>query len=70
MTQHIEVSDTTIARSIKNLSMFLEKYYGKKTIILLDEYDTPLQEAYIYGYWKELVDFIRGLFNSTFKTNP
>lgn len=70
MNQHIEISDTTIARSIKNLSMFLERYYGKKTIILLDEYDTPLQEAYINGYWRELVDFIRGLFNSTFKTNP
>ena len=39
-------------------------------IILLDEYDMPLQEAWVYGYWKEMVEFIRGLFNSTFKTNP
>jgi hypothetical protein len=39
-------------------------------IILLDEYDTPMQEAYVYGYWDELTEFIRGLFNSTFKTNP
>ena len=46
------------------------RYYGKKVIILLDEYDTPLQEAWVYGYWKEMVELIRGLFNSTFKTNP
>ena len=39
-------------------------------IILLDEYDTPMQEAYVFGYWQEIVDFIRVLFNSTFKTNP
>lgn len=38
-------------------------------IILLDEYDTPMQEAYIGGYWEELVGFTRSLFNSTFKTN-
>ncbi|NBH36846.1 hypothetical protein D3Z58_25980, partial [Clostridiaceae bacterium] len=44
--------------------------YGKKVIILLDEYDTPLQEAYIGGYWEELTGFIRGLFNAAFKTNP
>lgn len=52
------------------LSAFLSCYYGKKVIILLDEYDTPMQEAYVYGYWRELVEFIRGLFNATFKTNP
>ena len=39
-------------------------------MILLDEYDTPLQEAYVYGYWEELTTFIRSLFNCTFKTNP
>lgn len=39
-------------------------------IILLDEYDTPLQESYIHGYWENLTAFIRSLFNSTFKTNP
>ena len=44
--------------------------YGRmKNIILLDEYDTPLQEAWVNGYWQEMTDFIRGLFNSTFKTN-
>lgn len=56
------------ARSLKALSDYLMRYYGKKVIILLDEYDTPMQEAYINGYWDEMVTFIRNLFNSTFKT--
>jgi len=46
------------------------KYYGKKVIIILDEYDTPMQEPYMNGYWDELVALTRSLFNSTFKTNP
>lgn len=41
-----------------------------KVIVLLDEYDTPLQESYAYGYWRELTAFTRSLFNATFKTNP
>ncbi len=65
-----EMTDSEAAYSLKNLSGYLSGYYGKKVIILLDEYDTPLQEAWVYGYWKEMVEFIRGLFNSTFKTNP
>ncbi len=56
--------------ALKALSGFLMRYYGKKVIILLDEYDTPMQEAYVYGYWEELVKFTRSLFNATFKTNP
>ena len=56
--------------SLKNLSGYMSAYYGKKVIILLDEYDTPMQEAYMGGYWEEMAEFIRGLFNSTFKTNP
>ena len=52
------------------LSSLLEKYYGKKVLIFLDEYDTPLQEAYIQGYWEEMTAFIRTMFNNTFKTNP
>ena len=56
--------------SLHYLSAFLYRYYGKKAIILLDEYDTPMQEAYVNGYWEELVSFTRSLFNSTFKTNP
>ena len=42
----------------------------KKVLIFLDEYDTPMQEAYIHGYWDEFIGFMRGLFNAAFKTNP
>ena len=56
--------------SLHKLAGFLFRYYGKKVIILLDEYDTPMQEAYVAGYWEELVAFTRSLFNVTFKTNP
>ncbi len=55
---------------MKILSDYLYRYYGKKVIILLDEYDTPMQEAYRYGYWGEIVEFTRSLFNTSFKTNP
>ncbi len=65
-----EMSDSVVSYSLKNLSNYLSRYYDKKVIILLDEYDTPLQEAWVYGYWQEMVELIRGLFNSTFKTNP
>ena len=66
----LEMSDTTAALSVSSLSDYLSRYYGKKVLIFLDEYDTPLQEAYVNGFWKELVDFMRGLFNATFKSNP
>jgi len=56
--------------SIYRLSKFLYQYYGKKVIILLDEYDTPMQEAYVHGFWEKIVAFTRSLFNSAFKTNP
>ena len=55
---------------LNELSNYLSRYYGKKVIILLDEYDTPMQEAYVNGYWEELVAFTRSFFNATFKTNP
>ena len=64
------MSDIVAQGAIKDLSDYLSRYYGKKVIILLDEYDTPMQEAYVNGYWKELVAFTRSLFNATFKTNP
>ena len=51
--------ETTAAWAIHRMSGFLSRYYGKKVIILLDEYDTPMQEAYVSGYWKELTGFIR-----------
>lgn len=65
-----DMEDYIAADSLNTLSNYLMRYYGKKVIILLDEYDTPMQEAYVNGYWKELVAFTRSLFNSTFKTNP
>lgn len=65
-----DMEDYVAADSLNALSNYLMKYYGKRVIILLDEYDTPMQEAYVNGYWKELVGFTRSLFNATFKTNP
>lgn len=64
------IANELIFRSIKGLSSCLERYYGKKVILLLDEYDTPMQEAYVHGYWNEFTIFMRSFFNSTFKTNP
>ena len=65
-----DMEETTAAWAVHKMSDFLSRYYGKNVIILLDEYDTPMQEAYVNGYWDELTVFIRSLFNSTFKTNP
>ena len=62
--------DEDVSYKLNEMSNYLSRYYGKKVIILLDEYDTPMQEAYVSGYWKELVAFTRSLFNATFKTNP
>ena len=71
---YLEISDhmkdSAASNSLNALCDYLMRYYGKKVIVLLDEYDTPMQEAYVHGYWDELVSFIRNLFNSTFKTNP
>lgn len=64
------LEDATVCAGLQTLSKYLEKCYGRKVMILLDEYDTPLQEAYVSGYWGEMVEFIRELFNMTFKTNP
>ena len=66
----VNMEDNEAAFTLKALSGYLSRYYGKKVLILLDEYDTPMQEAYVNGYWQEMVRFTRNLFNSTFKTNP
>ena len=66
----VDMEDSEASFALKALSGYLSRYYGRKVLILLDEYDTPMQEAYVNGYWNELVSFIRNLFNSTFKTNP
>ena len=65
-----DMRDSEATSALYQLSDYLCRYYGKKVIILLDEYDTPMQEAYVHGYWEELVAFTRSLFNATFKTNP
>lgn len=65
-----EMDDVTAQNALKDLSNYLSLYYDKKTIILLDEYDTPMQEAYVNGYWDEFMAFLRSFYNSTFKTNP
>lgn len=65
-----DMDDSDASLALYQLSDFLYRYYGKKVIILLDEYDTPMQEAYVDDFWNELVGFTRSLFNATFKTNP
>lgn len=66
----IDMDADITANCINNFCKWLSDYYGKKVIILIDEYDTPMQEAYVNGYWDELVGFMRNMFNSTLKTNP
>lgn len=63
------MSDETVIRAVNRLSEYMEKRYGKKAIILLDEYDTPMQEAWLSGCWDETVNFFRSFFDATFKTN-
>ncbi|MBQ4530270.1 MAG: AAA family ATPase [Lachnospiraceae bacterium] len=65
-----DIRENDATSALYQLSNYLYRYYGKKVIILLDEYDTPMQEAYVRGFWEELVSFTRSLFNSAFKTNP
>ncbi|MCR5007868.1 MAG: ATP-binding protein [Oribacterium sp.] len=63
--------DASVAiKCLNNFSSWLNRYYGKKVIILIDEYDTPMQEAYVNGYWDEISGFMRNMFNATLKTNP
>lgn len=68
------ISDNmNVNMTIKCLSRFsawLNGYYGKKVILLIDEYDTPMQEAFVNGYWNEITEFIRNMFNGALKTNP
>ena len=66
----MEMPEHVATAAIHKLSEYLCRYYGKKVIILLDEYDTPMQEAYVNGFWDDMVAFIRSMFHSAFKTNP
>ncbi len=65
-----DMPNRTAMDSLRYLMGYLSRYYGKKVIVLLDEYDTPLQEAYVKGFWEQLVAFLRPLFGTTFKGNP
>lgn len=69
LAERIHMDDVTACDSLNHLCKCLKRVSGKKVIILLDEYDTPMQESYVYGYWEELSSFMRNLFNTTFKTN-
>ena len=66
----LDMKETDATSALHQLSGYLQRYYKQKVIILLDEYDTPMQEAYVNGFWDELVAFTRSMFNATFKTNP
>ena len=65
-----DVNDAVCSMSVKQLCNYYNRYHKKKVIVLLDEYDTPMQEAYVHGYWDEFTAFMRSFFNATFKTNP
>lgn len=64
------IEDSQASIALRRLSGYLAEYYNQKVIILLDEYDTPMLEAYAGGYWNELVTFTRSILNATFKNNP
>ena len=64
-----DMGDDTAYTALNELCGYLERCYNKKVIVLLDEYDTPMQESWIAGNWKETVEFFRNFFNATFKTN-
>lgn len=66
---NLTMSDDALKNSLHTLSQLLYKHYGQKTIILIDEYDVPLDKAYLSGYYDEMVELIRGLFGQALKTN-
>ena len=70
LRKSIDMGDVDATLALNQLSEYLCRYYHKKVIILLDEYDTPMQEAYVNGYWEEMAAFTRSMFNAAFKTNP
>lgn len=68
MAEGVDAKEAPTA--LQKISDYFSRFYKKKVIILLDEYDTPMQEAYVNGFWEEIVSFTGNLFNNTFKTNP
>jgi len=65
-----EMKDETLSISINRLCIYLKKYYGRDAVVILDEYDTPMQDAWLNQYWEEAVGFFSCFFDNTFKTNP
>ena len=64
------MSDTAMEKAFLRLSLLLHKHYGKKVILLIDEYDVPLDKAFQYGYYDEMVSLLRNMFGNALKTNP
>src|SRR5699024_6373866 len=64
-----ESSRNDIEDALLNISQCLEKHYKEKVVVLIDEYDVPLQHAYLQGYYDEMVGFLRNVFSSALKTN-
>ena len=65
-----DMDDVTASTCLKRLCAALLAHYGVRPVVLLDEYDAPMQQAWTGGFWDGMSDFMRGLMNSTFKTNP
>ena len=65
-----EASEVDLADSLKVLSRMLAAHHGTPAIIMIDEYDTPIQEGYLAGYYAQVIEFIRNLFSGGFKDNP
>lgn len=64
------MSDTAMEKALLRLSLLLHKHYDKQVILLIDEYDVPLDKAFQYGYYDEMVSLIRNMFGNALKTNP
>ena len=62
-------NETTLKSSIKNLSEYLSRHFDKKVMLFLDEYDVPLQNAYVKGYYEKAVEFFKTFYGVTFKDN-
>lgn len=64
-----QASFAEYASSMKNLCVYLEKYHNQKPIVLIDEYDVPLQNSYLRGFYDEAINFIRALLQEVLKDN-
>ena len=64
-----DYSEKDIRSSLQTMCSLLEKHYGQKVVLLIDEYDVPLDKAFNHGYYREMVDLIRSMFGAALKTN-